>query len=586
MSIYRSRLDQGSNEVQVSLDEMNTTIIRLREQLRRFEMETEAQIQSRMDQAESLGYERYEEFDPLEFDRFSNMQQITRAMAETVSDLDSIENTMKNLNSESETLLIQQGRVNTDLQEGLMRTRMVPFKSQLTRFRRIIRQTSKELKKQVNFELYGGDQEIDRRVLEKMMAPLEHMLRNAIAHGIETPEERETAGKKPVGNIKLIIGRDGSEIEIKVIDDGAGINIEAVRKKAIEHGLMLKNAKLTEQDIIHFIMESGFSTATEVSQISGRGVGMDVVNAEIKQLNGTLDIDSQEGSGSIFKVLMPLTMSVSRALMVEVGEEIFAIPLVGIENIIRETNDVLERLTASNDTYYQWHNEQYQFMHLGTALGINRPSLPGDKTKAPILLARSGEHRVALFVDGLMGSREIVVKSVGPQLSTVKGVTGATILGDGKIALILDLGVLAREGAMMKVAAEQDMEIKAAESVTTTVMVVDDSITVRKVTQRLLQRYEYQVITAKDGVDAIATLHESIPDVMLLDIEMPRMDGFELATHMRDDDKLKHIPIIMITSRTGDKHRDRAMKIGVNEYMGKPYQEHDLIANIRKLTDV
>ncbi|MCW8932645.1 MAG: Hpt domain-containing protein, partial [Gammaproteobacteria bacterium] len=585
VSIYRSRLNQGSNEFQSSLDEMNTTIIRLREQLRRFEMETEAQIQSRKDQAESLGYERYEEFDPLEFDRFSNMQQITRAMAETVVDLDSIESTMKNLNSEAETLLIQQGRVNTDLQEGLMRTRMVPFKSQLTRLRRIIRQTSKELHKQVNFELYGGDQEIDRRVLEKMMAPLEHMLRNAVAHGIETPEEREKSGKNPIGNIKLMIGRDGSEIDIKVADDGAGVNIDAVRDKAIQQGLMVKNAELTEQDIIQFILESGFSTASEVSQIAGRGVGMDVVNAEIKQLNGTLEIESIEGKGSVFNVLMPLTMSVSRALMVEVGEEIFAIPLVGIENIIRETNNVLEQLIANDDTYYQWHDEQYQFMHLGTALGINSPVLPGEKNKAPILLARSGEHRVALFVDGLMGSREIVVKSVGPQLSTVKGVTGATILGDGKISLILDLGVLAREGARMKVAAEQETTFEATENVIPTVMVVDDSITVRKVTQRLLHRYDYQVITAKDGVDAIATLHETIPDVMLLDVEMPRMDGFELATHMRDDEKFKDIPIIMITSRTGDKHRERAMNIGVNEYMGKPYQEHDLITNIRKLTE-
>ena len=584
VSIYRSRLDQGSNEFQTSLDEMNATIVRMREQLRRFEMETEAQIQSRRDQAESLGYERYEEFDPLEFDRFSNMQQITRAMAESVADLDSIENTMTNLNSESETLLIQQGRVNTDLQEGLMRTRMIPFKSQLARFRRIIRQTSNELNKQINFELFGGDQEIDRRVLEKIMAPLEHMLRNSVAHGIESPEQRKQAGKNPKGNIKLFIGRDGSEIDIKVIDDGAGINIDAVRKKAIQQGLMAEGANLSDRDIMQFILESGFSTASEVSQISGRGVGMDVVGTEIKQLNGTLSIDSVTGKGSTFKILMPLTMSVSRALMVEVGEEIFAIPLVGIENIIRETSDVLKRLTAHNDTYYQWHDEEYQFLHLGSVLGIGQMTFPDEKMKAPILLARSGENRIAISVDGLLGSREIVVKSVGPQLSTVKGVTGATILGDGKISLILDLAVLAREGVAMRQTSEQEDTIQVQEERQITVMVVDDSITVRKVTQRLLKRYEYEVITAKDGVDAIATLHETIPDVMLLDVEMPRMDGFELATHMRDDEKFKNVPIIMITSRTGDKHRDRAMKIGVNEYMGKPYQEHDLISNIKKLT--
>jgi chemosensory pili system protein ChpA (sensor histidine kinase/response regulator) len=588
VSIYRSRLNQGSNEYQKSLDEMTTTIIRLREQLRRFEMETEAQIQSRRDQAESLGYERYEEFDPLEFDRFSNMQQITRAMAETIADLDSIENSMINLNSEAETLLIQQGRVNTDLQEGLMRTRMIPVKSQLPRFRRIVRQTAKELNKEVNFELYGGEEEIDRRVLDKIMAPMEHMLRNAVAHGVESVEQREKAGKHGAGTLKLVIGRDGSEIQIKVIDDGGGINIAGVRKKAIELGMMVPEANLSDRDVVQFILEAGFTTAKQVDQISGRGVGLDVVNSEIKQLNGTLEIESELGKGTVFDIHMPLTMSVSRALMVQVGEEIFAIPLVGIENIIRETNDVLNKLTTTENAYYQWHNEQYQFMHLGTALGINQPVLPGEKNKAPILLARSGEHRVALFVDGLMGSREIVVKSVGAQLSKVKGVTGATILGDGKVALILDLAVLAREGAAMQSAVELTLEAEAVKPKATkviTVMVVDDSITVRKVTQRLLKRYDYEVITAKDGVDAVAQLHETVPDVMLLDVEMPRMDGYELATHMRDDENFKNVPIIMITSRTGEKHRERAMKIGVNEYMGKPFQEHDLIANIKKLTE-
>ncbi|RKZ94765.1 MAG: hypothetical protein DRQ43_06350, partial [Gammaproteobacteria bacterium] len=542
VSIYRTRLDQGSNEFQQSLDEMNMTILRMREQLRRFEMETEAQIQSRKDQAESLGYERYEEFDPLEFDRFSNMQQITRAMAESVADLDNIENTMNNLNSEIETLLVQQGRVNTDLQEGLMSTRMVPVKSQLTRFRRIVRQTSNELHKDVKFELHGGDQEIDRRVLEKIMAPIEHMLRNAIAHGIEVPEKRKKAGKKATGNIKLIIGRESSEIDIRVVDDGAGIDINAVRNKAIKSSLMTKDAELSDKDIISFVLESGLTTAEKVSQISGRGVGMDVVNTEIKQLNGRLYIDSEQGKGSVFKVVMPLTLSLSQAIMVEVGDEVFAIPLVGIENIIRESRGVLEKLTSANDTYYQWHDEQYQFMHLGTVLGLNSPTLPGEKNKAPILLARSGEHRVAIYVDALLGSREIVVKSVGPQLSTIQGVTGATILGDGKIALILDLGVLVREGAVLKAVMENNLTVQLTEDVTPTIMVVDDSITVRKVTERLLKRYDFNVITARDGVDAIAQLHEIIPDVMLLDIEMPRMDGYELATHMRDDNKFKNIP--------------------------------------------
>lgn len=311
---------------------------------------------------------------------------------------------------------------------------------------------------------------------------------------------------------------------------------------------------------------------------------MDVVSNEIKQLTGTLDIDSSRGEGTVFSIHMPLTMSVSRALLVEVGEETYAIPLVGIENIMRETHEVVDTLTKTRNSYYQWHGEKYQFLHLGAALGINKPTIYGDRNKLPILLARSGEHRIALYVDNLMGSREIVVKSVGPQLNSVKGVTGATILGDGKVALILDLGILAREGAMIMESIKDRVASPETAQKVKTVMIVDDSITVRKVTQRLLQRYDYNIITAKDGVDAIARLHETIPDVMLLDVEMPRMDGYELATHMRDDEKFKQIPIIMITSRTGHKHRERAVKIGVNEYMGKPYQEHELIENIKKHT--
>jgi len=417
------------------------------------------------------------------------------------------------------------------------------------------------------------------------MAPLEHMLRNAIAHGIESPQERKKLNKDPQGHIKLIIGRDGSEISIKVQDDGSGIDIDAVRAKAIEHGLMKENASLSDHEILHFILESGFSTASNVSQISGRGVGMDVVNNEIKQLTGTMDIHTKMGKGSIFDIRMPLTMSVSRALLVDVGEETYALPLVGIENIMRETHDVIENLTKTRNSYYQWHGEKYQFLHLGATLGISKSTIRGDKSNLPLLLARSGEHRIALYVDNLMGSREIVVKSAGPQVSSIKGVTGATILGDGKVALILDLGILAREGAMMMESIQDTIVTPKITDKLKTVMIVDDSITVRKVTQRLLQRYDYNISTAKDGVDAIAMLHETIPDVMLLDVEMPRMDGFELASYMRDDEKFKQIPIIMITSRTGDKHRERAMKIGVNAYMGKPYQENDLIDNIKKYTE-
>lgn len=465
-----------------------------------------------------------------------------------------------------------------------MRTRMVPFKGQVTRMRRILRQTASDVGKRVDLKVSGEESEIDRRVLERIMAPLEHMLRNAVAHGIETPDERRQSDKPQTGTVEIDFGREGAEIAIVVKDDGRGIDVQAVKSKAIERGLMSEDAQLSDHDIIQFILETGFSTAQEVSQVAGRGVGMDVVNNEIKQLGGNLIIDTNPGQGTTFTIYLPLTLATGRALMVQVADEMYAIPLIGIENIVRVPHEDLENLLKTPQAQYQWQGESYQFMHLGTVLNINQPMLPGEGRKAPILLARSGDQRVALLVDHLLGSREIVVKSVGPQLSTVRGVTGATIMADGRIALILDLSVLAREAIAAGELLSQQAEEESVEHETPLVMVVDDSITVRKVTQRLLQRHNYRVTSAKDGVDAIAELQETKPDVMLLDVEMPRMDGFELAEHMRSDDALNQIPIIMITSRTGEKHRERALNIGVNRYMGKPYQEHELLAAIEELT--
>ncbi|MEJ2508915.1 MAG: Hpt domain-containing protein [Gammaproteobacteria bacterium] len=582
VSIYRSRLEQQVNSFRFNLTELDETVARLREQLRQFEIETEAQIQHRYEEAGTRGYE---DFDPLEFDRFTHMQQLSRSMLESLSDLDSLKGLLNNLTRESETLLLQQSRVNTDLQEGLMRSRMVPFAGQAPRLRRIVRQASHDLNKQAELQLVGAENELDRTVLDRVMAPLEHMLRNAIAHGIENPQQRTDAGKPPAGTIALALSREGSEIVIRVSDDGAGIDIDAIRRKAIARGRIEADSQMTEEALLDLILESGFSTAETITQIAGRGVGMDVVNSEIKQLGGTLTIDTRKGQGTLFTVRLPLTLSVTRALMVNAGEETFAVPLLSVEGIERISHEELAALFSGEKPVYDWLGEEYAFMHLGSVMGLSEPTLPGEGKKAPLLLTRSGDYRAALSVDGLIGSREVVVKSVGPQLATLHGISGATIMGDGTVVLILDLGMLIRHGithearAVIDVTAEREVE----EEHIPTVMVVDDSITVRKVTARLLERNNMNVMTAKDGVDALALLQEQVPDLMLLDIEMPRMDGFELATTVRNDERLRDVPIIMITSRTGAKHRERAMNIGVNSYMGKPFQESELLENIQEL---
>ena len=591
VSIYRSRLEQQVGAYRFNLVEMDQTVSRVRDQLRKLEMETEAQVLYRYEREEEVIGEadggisaENEDFDPLEMDRYSHMQQLSRSLVESVSDLGSIQNLLESITRESETLLLQQSRVNTELQEGLMRTRMVPFLGLAARMRRIVRQTAQELGKKAELELSGAEGEMDRTVVDRIIAPFEHMLRNAISHGIELPDQRVASGKPEAGTIRITLERESSDVVLRIADDGAGISMDAVRSKAIERGLMPADANLSDHEVLQFILETGFSTAAKVTQVAGRGVGMDVVSNEVKQLGGSLQIDSDYGKGTTFTIRLPFTLALNQALLIEVGEDTYAIPLSSIEGIVRMRREDLKTHYDDPSSRFEYGGFEYEVRHLGTVLGSGRPHIDSGPRRVPVLLARVGENCVAFHVENLLGSREIVVKSVGPQISTVRGVSGATILGDGRVVMILDLAALLRGGGI-DLDQVHDMIQQPVRTEGLTVMVVDDSITVRKVTTRVLERNEMTVITAKDGVDAVSKLQEHIPDIMLLDIEMPRMDGFELATHVRNEARLRDIPIIMITSRTGDKHRQRAMQIGVNRYLGKPFQESDLLENIRALLE-
>ena len=583
ISIYRSRLEQQIGTYRFNLIELGQTVDRLREQLRKLEIETEAHVLFR--------YERdarpsAEGFDPLEMDRYSHLQQLSRSLVESISDLVSLQGLLSNTTRESETLLLQQSRVNTELQEGLMRTRMVPFSGLAPRMRRIVRQACKELGKQAELVLEGAEGEMDRAVIDRIIAPIEHMLRNALAHGIESPEERRIKGKSEVGTINVRLSREGSEVVIRIADDGAGMSLEAIRAKARDRGLLTDGVELSDNNILQFVLETGFSTAKEVTQIAGRGVGMDVVSSEVKQLGGTLHIASEEGNGAEFTIRLPFTVAITQALMAQVHEEVYAIPLATIEGIVRMNAEELQGVYRDPERRYEYAGTSYQVRSLSDMLGLGAPPAGEAPGHLPVLLVRAGDQRIALQVDALLGSRETVVKSVGPQISTVRGVSGATILGDGRVVLILDLSALLRHGAHVPLLSSRvPVDDAPREQRRATIMVVDDSITVRKVTTRLLERNDLHVITAKDGVDAVAKLQESVPDVMLLDIEMPRMDGYELATHVRNDERLRSVPIIMITSRVGEKHRNRAVEIGVDRYLGKPYQEGDLLRTIKDLLE-
>ena len=582
VNIHHARMNKQMTDIGFNLKELDQTVIRLKEQLRKLEIETEIQIRSSYEK-ESDDYD--ENFDPLEMDRYSTLQQLTRSLAETAGDVESIKGFLAEIVSDSETLLMQESRISTDLQEGLMRTRMVRFGGMSTRLRRIVRQTARELGKEINVEIAGEDNEIDRTVLDRMVAPLEHMLRNAVAHGIESPTDRLAAGKPESGKINILVGRQGPDVVVKVSDDGGGIDANAIRKKAIQQGLLEKDNQLTDHDVLQFILQSGFSTAESVTQVAGRGVGMDVVDSEIKQLGGVLEIDTEKGVGTTFKVRLPLTLAINQALLVSAGEDIYAIPLASIEGVVRITGVELQSFYDSGDLRYEFNAVDYELKHMGHLLTGNQPSYADQHQLFPVLLVKVGDQHFALHVDDLLGRREIVVKPVGVQISTVRGVAGATILADGRVVLILEMSALVVGESLFKHVATEDQVEEPQKPTEPTIMVVDDSITIRKVTARILERNGMKVMSATDGVDATNQLQDEIPDLMLLDIEMPKMDGFELATYMRNDSRLKNIPIIMITSRTGAKHKERAKQIGVEQYLGKPYQEEELMSNINSLLE-
>ncbi len=574
ISIYHSRLNQQVNSFEFHVDELEQTVARLREQLRKLEIETEAQI---MHGHQDTLVAR--DFDPLELDRYSNIQQLSRALAESANDLGSLKDLLKSVTTEAESLLVQQSRVTAELQDGLMRTRMVPFERHVPRLTRLVRQVAQEAGKRAELAVEGAAGELDRQVLDKMLPPFEHMLRNAVVHGVEGAAERQKVGKPAVGRITIRLHREGAEMVIDVSDDGAGLDVESIRRKAYEMELLSPDSKVTDEEIMSLVLTPGFSTAGTVTQSAGRGVGMDVVANEVKKLGGSLRISSVTGQGTNFTVRLPFTLAITQALIVRTGDEVYALPLPTVEGVARIPRGELESLLSHSEPSYQYGEQTYKFRHLGMYLGGQAAKLPEDETAVPVILVHAGEYSAALLVDEMLASREIVVKAVGPQLAGIRGISGATILGDGRIILILDIHALVRTGAPV-------VELKKAAPTPSDdrplALVVDDSITVRRVTERFLHRNGMRVETAKDGLDAISVMQDHKPDVILLDIEMPRMDGYEFASHVRNDPRVADVPIIMITSRVGDKHRARAIELGVNDYLGKPYQDSQLLEAIRR----
>ena len=585
-AINRSRIEMDLGQIGNTLNEMELAMKRLADQLRRMEGELESQIIAKHGSENS----RYADFDPLEMDQYSSLNQLSKSLAESASDLVDFKTTLAEKIRDAEGLLLQQSRIQAEIQESLMRTRLVPFSRLLPRLQRIVRQTSSTLNRPTELIVNNTEGELDRTILERLVTPFEHMLRNAIDHGIEDTEQRQQAKKTEVGQIELNISRQGTDVLVSFSDDGKGIDESKIQEKALNLGLIKADQFLDKQEILQLIFHPGFSTAKEVTQISGRGVGLDVVQSEIKALGGHVSVDSNLGEGTTFTIRVPTTVSVSDALMVKAGDQQFAISLAQIDRIVRIAPSTLEAYFNSKDDFFKIDNTNYKLRYLSEFVSNQPlPRLSNIAHSLPVLLIKGNSGQtIALLVDQLIGSRaQIVVKPIGQQFSSVGVVAGATILGNGQVCLILEGQNIARQiQATQRIKHISDpRDLSRHNNARRLIMIVDDSVTVRKVTSRLLERQGYDVVTAKDGVDAIEQLENVKPDLMLLDIEMPRMDGFEVTNLVRHHEVHQDLPIIMITSRTGEKHRERAFSLGVTHYMGKPFQEAELLSNVENLLE-
>jgi chemosensory pili system protein ChpA (sensor histidine kinase/response regulator) len=571
ISIARSRVEGELRAVKQAIADLNESIARMRGQLREVEIQADSQMQSRL----SVLEEQRSEFDPLEFDRYTRLQELTRLMAESLHDATSIQQgLLKNL-GETDAALSHQSRISRDVQQELMRMRAVPFSILDERLYRIVRQTTRELDRKAELEIQGSQVEVDRSVLDRIGAPLEHMLRNALAHGVESPAARIAAGKPEVGRISISLRQESNEIALIVSDDGAGLDLERLRQKAEGMGLMRQGQAPADAELMQLVFISGLSTAGEVTELAGRGIGMDVVKNEITAIGGRIEVATAAGRGTTFTVYLPLTLAVTQAVLVRAGANVLAVPSAMVEQVLRLKADEMAARYAAGVIEFQ--ERSYPLHGLAQMLGAS--AAVGAQAYNSVLLLRSGIQRVALQVDELVGNQEIVVKNIGPQLARVSGVAGATVLADGSIVLIVNPVQLVQQARSAPEHVATTLPASAAPA-RPVIMVVDDSLTVRKITSRLLEREGYQVITAKDGLDALEQMKDALPAVMLVDIEMPRMDGFDLTRNVRGDPRTRHVPIIIISSRTAEKHRSQAAQFGVNAFLGKPYPEAELLQHI------
>ncbi|HLX39157.1 MAG TPA: hybrid sensor histidine kinase/response regulator, partial [Ktedonobacteraceae bacterium] len=563
--------------------------------------------------------EHFADFDELELDRYTEFHQLARGLSETVSDMSTLGTDMEAVIRECESVFARENRLNTTFQDRLMKARLVPLSTMTPRLYRAARSVALKQHKEFEFLLEGEATEVDRTVYEEIAGPLLHLMRNAVNHAIETPDVRIQNGKTPVGHIKLSAAYEGNQVVITVRDDGKGIDPENVRNAAIERGLIRPDQALSDNDVIDFIFQPGFSTAEVLSEESGRGVGLDVVRDSVSRLRGTLEVESTPGQGTAFTMKFPTSLAIQSAMMVRAGNEQFAIPTVMVEAIGRLDN--FQHTTVGGQPAVIVQNDRYPLTMLSQLLSLPVNSV---NAKAQLLFVNTGGYRVALVVDEIKGKLDVVMKNLGPHLRNVRGIAGGTVMGNGRVVLVLELLELlstqnkafARTAGLSMNTALREGFVVPASHVTprpTTiiresqnqqnlapaaphpslpaaqqehskhVLVVDDSPSVRRVVGSMLKQHGWEVQMARDGVEALEMLSRETPAAVLLDIEMPRMDGYELIATVRAQEQYRTLPLIVLTSRAAGKHQLRAMQLGASGYVVKPYQDGELINTLNSL---
>ena len=587
VSIRRARLESELAQMKGALLDLDDNLDRLRGQLRELEVQAEAQMGAQQELAQQArqGKQGSADFDALEFDRYTRFQELTRMLAESVNDVATVQRSLQRNVQLGEDELAAQSRLTRELQDDLLRTRMVEFDTAMgERMHRVVRQAARDASRQVRLEIVGGHTELDRSVLERMAGAFEHLLRNSVSHGIELPELRAAVGKDATGTIRVQVRQEGNEVLLEFSDDGQGLDLDRIRERGLQQGLIKPDETPDDNALMQLIFAPGFSTAGKVTELSGRGVGMDVVRAEVSTLGGSIETSSVATKGTQFLLRLPLTTALTQIVLLRAGEQIVAVPAGLMDGVQRLPAEQVDAAYAAG--HLEQGEHKHPFYWLGGLLGqSDRGHSPG-KTQ-PIVLVRSAQQRLALHVDEVMGNQEVVVKNLGPQLHRVPGLAGISLLASGDVALIYNpVALAAWYGAAaqdrLRQAHEPGVPAEVAEqALAPLVLVVDDSLTVRRVTQRLLEREGYRVQLAKDGMDAMEKLSgDELPSVVLSDIEMPRMDGFDLVRNMRNDPRLTELPVIMITSRIAQKHREYAGQLGVDHYLGKPYDEDHLLSLI------